>query len=144
MTKELAPLTARDVLLHRLTGGADGRHPLVVTAILHRHFGNILKAQSPSITSEAQAAAAIGIAKGRSTFPARKALDAARRLGSAGTGDAILALADAELGLKGKMDWPSDLVLEVLIARLCRLSRAGRAGYAGHAGHAGSPGQAPR
>jgi DNA polymerase-3 subunit delta len=115
-------------LLHRLVGGPGGRHPLVVMAILHRHFGNILRAQSPAITSEAQAAAAIGIAKDRSTFPARKALDAARRLGPNGSGNAILALADAELALKGKLDWPPELVLEVLIARLCRLSRAGRAG----------------
>lgn len=121
-------------LLHRLTE-AGGRHPLVVLAILHRHFGNILRAQSPSITSEAQAAEVLGIAKGRSTFPARKALDAARRLGPGGSGDAIVALADAELALKGKLEWEAGLVLEVLVARLCRLSRASRAtGTVGRAG----------
>jgi len=112
-------------VLHRLTD-AGGRHALVVLAILARHFGNVLKVQSPAIASEAQAAEALGIAKGRSTFPARKALDAARRLGPAGTGDAIVALADAELALKGKLDWPPELVLEVLVARLCRLSRSTR------------------
>jgi DNA polymerase-3 subunit delta len=116
-------------LLHRLTD-AGSRHPLVVLAILQRHFGNILRAQSPLITSEAQAAEALGIAKGRSTFPARKALDAARRLGATGSGDAIIALADAELALKGKLDWDGELVLEVLVARLCRLSRASRGGAA--------------
>jgi DNA polymerase III subunit delta len=125
-------------LLHRLTD-AGGRHPLVVLAILQRHFGNILRAQSPSITSEAQAAEAIGIPKGRSTFPARKALDAARRLGPAGSGDAIIALADAELALKGKLDWDGELVLEVLVARLCRLSRASR----GAPGPAGAGRKAP-
>ena len=67
-------------VLHRLMEAGD-RHPLVVLAILHRHFGNILRVQSPAITSEGEAAEALGIAKGRSTFPARKALDAARRLG---------------------------------------------------------------
>ena len=92
-------------------------------AILHRHFGNVLRLQSPAITSEAEAARALGVPKGRSTFPARKALDAARRLGPRGTGDAIMALADAELALKGKVDLPPGLVLEVLVARLCRLSR---------------------
>ncbi|HET9060117.1 MAG TPA: DNA polymerase III subunit delta [Acidimicrobiales bacterium] len=113
-------------LLHRLTGAGD-RHPLVVLAILSRHYSNMLKVQSPSIATEAQAAAALGIAKGRSTFPAKKALDAARRLGPSGVGDAVIALAEAELALKGKIDWEGDLVLEVLIARLCRLSRSARA-----------------
>ncbi len=112
-------------VLHRLTE-AGARHPLVVLAVLHRHFGNVLRAQSPTVTTEAQAAEAIGIPKGRSTFPARKALDAARRLGPTGTGDAITALADAELAVKGKLDWEGTLVLEVLVARLCRLSRARR------------------
>lgn len=114
-------------LLHRLIEAGD-RHPLVVLAVLQRHFGNILRVQSPSIASEAQAAEAMGIARGRSTFPARKALDAARRLGPTGTGDAVVALADAELALKGKVDWPPELVLEVLLARLCRLSRSSRPG----------------
>lgn len=109
-------------LLHRLTE-AGGRHPLVVLAVLHKHFSNVLRAQSPNIANEAQAAAALGIPKGRSTFPARKALDAARRLGPEGVERAIGELADAELALKGKVDWAPELVLEVLVARLCRLSR---------------------
>lgn len=110
-------------LLHRVMD-AGARHPLVVLAILQRHFGNVLRVQSPEVTGEAQAAALLGIARGRSTFPARKALDVARRLGPRGAGDAVVALADAELALKGKLDWEPELVLEVLIARLCRLSRA--------------------
>ncbi len=114
-------------VLHRLLGAGD-RHPLVVLAILQRHFGNVLRVQSPAITSEAEAAQALGLAKGRSTFPARKALDAARRLGARATGDAIVALADAELTLKGKVDLPPELVLEILVARLCRLARAARGG----------------
>ena len=126
-------------LLHRLTE-AGGRHPLVVLAILQRHFGNILRVQSPTITSEAQAAQALGIAKGRSTFPARKALDAARRLGPGGSGDAIIALADAELALKGKLEWGPELVLEVLVARLCRLSRLSQHSLSQHR-HPGRRGQ---
>ena len=112
-------------VLHRLME-AGARHPLVVLAILHRHFGNVLRVQSPGITTEGQAAEALGIAKGRSTFPARKALNAARRLGASGSADAVIALADAELALKGKLEWEPELVLEVLVARLCRLSRASR------------------
>jgi DNA polymerase-3 subunit delta len=125
-------------VLHRLLEAGD-RHPLVVLAILHRHFGNVLRVQSPAINSEVEAAEALGMAKGRSTFPARKALDAARRLGAGATGDAIVALADADLALKGKMDWPPGLVMEVLVARLCRLSRRARSGSptasAGGTGH---------
>ena len=125
-------------LLHRLSD-AGARHPLVVLAILHRHFGNILRVQSPTVASEADAAAALGIAKGRSTFPAKKALDAARRLGAAGAGDAITALADAELALKGKLDWEPLWVLEVLIARLCRLSRAARSSAGARGRRGGAP-----
>lgn len=120
-------------LLRRLTE-AGSRHPLVVLAILHRHFGNILRVQSPAITSEGQAAEALGIPKGRSTFPARKALDAARRLELRGAGDAVIALADAELALKGKLDWEPELVLEVLVARLCRISRSSRGAPVGAGG----------
>jgi hypothetical protein len=34
---------------------------------------------------------------------------------------AIELLADADLALKGAVDWPGDAVLEVLVARLSRL-----------------------
>lgn len=126
-------------VLHRLTD-AGGRHPLVILAILQRHFGNVLRVQSPEIASEGQAAQALGIASGRSTYPARKALDTARRLGPAGSGDAVIALAEAELALKGKLDWPAELVLEVLVARLCRLSRSTRgAPQAQATGRRGAP-----
>src|SRR6202011_122119 len=60
-------------LLHRLLGAGD-RHPLVVLAILHRHVQSLLRVDGPEIRTEAQAAEAMGIARGRSTFPAKKAL----------------------------------------------------------------------
>jgi DNA polymerase III subunit delta len=112
-------------LMHRMLEAGE-RHPLVVLATLHRHVAAMVRVESPSISNEADAAAAMGIAKGRSTFPARKALTAARNLGSAGVAEAVCLVADAELALKGKLDWPGELVLEVLVARLCRLSRQGR------------------
>jgi len=66
--------------------------------------------QSPDIATEAQAAEALGIA--RAAAPSRsQALDAARRLGMRGSGDAVIALADAELALKGKLDWGPEAVL---------------------------------
>jgi DNA polymerase III subunit delta len=112
-------------LMHRMLE-AGGRHPLVVLATLHRHVASMVRVESASISNEADAAVAMGIAKGRSTFPARKALTATRQIGPAGVAEAVCLVADAEVALKGKLDWPSELVLEVLVARLCRLARGGR------------------
>jgi DNA polymerase III delta subunit len=109
--------------LHRLLGAGD-RHPLVVLAILHRHLQSLLRLDDPGVGTEAEAAVAMGIAKGRSTYPAKKALAAAQRWGSAGIAEGIGLLADAEVGLKGASAWPEEAVLEVLVARLCRLARA--------------------
>lgn len=111
------------VLLHRLLEGG-ARHPLVVLGILHRHVASLLRVDDPSIRGEADAARALGIAPGRSTFPARKALAAARRMGSDGIVEAVGLVSDAEVDLKGASAWPAPAVLEVLVARLCRLARA--------------------
>jgi DNA polymerase-3 subunit delta len=112
--------------LHRLLRSGE-RHPLVVLAILHRHVQSLLRVDSPSIRTEAQAAEAMGIAKGRSTFPAKKALSAARRWGSGGIADGIGLIARAELDLKGASALAAEGILEVLVARLCFRARAGRA-----------------
>ncbi|MDQ2727473.1 MAG: DNA polymerase III subunit delta [Actinomycetota bacterium] len=106
---------------------AGERHPLVVHAIIARHVGSLLRVDDPAITTEAAAAAAMGILKGRSTYPAKKALTSARRYGSARIADAVGLVADAEVALKGgRGEWPDELVLEVLVARLCRLARTQR------------------
>lgn len=109
--------------LHRLLEGG-ARHPLVVLAILHRHVASLMRVDSPSIRTEAQAAEAMGIAKGRSTYPAKKALRSVQQWGSANVAEAIGLVADAEVDLKGDSAWPEAAVLEVLVARLCRLARA--------------------
>jgi DNA polymerase-3 subunit delta len=110
--------------LHRLLGAGE-RHPLVVLAVLARHVQAMMKVDGADIAGESDAARAMGIAPGRSTYPAKKALTAARRLGSARIAEAVGLVADAELALKGSIDWAPELVLEVLVARLCRLFRAG-------------------
>lgn len=115
--------------LHRLMGAGD-RHPLQVLALLHRHVQSLLRVDDPSIRTEAQAAEAMGIAKGRSTFPAKKALTAAQRWGTAGIADAIDLLARADIELKGATGLASEAVLEVLVARLCFRART-RTGSAG-------------
>jgi DNA polymerase-3 subunit delta len=104
--------------LHRLLG--SGRHPLVILASLHNHYTRILRLEGSGAADEKAAAEMLGITGG-STFPARKALSQARRLGHEPVARAVTLLADADLALKGAIEWPDGLVLEVLVARLSRL-----------------------
>jgi DNA polymerase-3 subunit delta len=112
--------------------GAGDRHPLVVMASLHGHFGRMLRLDGVDGLDEAGAARLLGL-KG-STFPARKALDGARSLGADGLAEAFRLLGAADLDLRGATAWPERLVLEVLVARLSRLRRAKRARSARPAG----------
>ena len=99
---------------------AGERHPLQIMATLHAHYARMLRLDGADVRDEAQAAEALGM-KG-STFPAKKALTQARRLGHDGVADAIRLLAQADLDLrKFDKDWPEHLVMEVLVARLSRL-----------------------
>ena len=59
-------------------------------------------------------------------FPAKKAMNQAAAWARRGVARAIELLADADLDLRGMKDWPDDLVLEVLVARLSRLARDGQ------------------
>ena len=104
--------------LHRLLGGGD-RHPMVVLATLHNHVQRLLALDGAEVRSDKEAAALLGM-KG-STFPARKALDQSRRLGPAKVKRAVELVAQADLDLRGVKDWPPELVLEVLVARLAAL-----------------------
>jgi DNA polymerase-3 subunit delta len=112
-------------LLRRLLEGGE-RHPLVVLAIIHRHAQTLMRVDGPGIRGESDAAAALGIPAGRSTFPAKKALRSARQWGSANIAEAVGLIADAEVDLKGGSAWAGEAVLEVLVARLCRLSGSRR------------------
>jgi DNA polymerase-3 subunit delta len=116
--------------LHRLLG-AGGRHPLVIMATLHTHYARMLRLDGAGIADEEAAAAALGLTG--STFPAKKALSQARRLGHDGVARAITLLADADLALKGTIDWPPELVTEVLVARLSRLAPRSHAARSGGA-----------
>lgn len=106
-------------MLHRMMGAGE-RHPLAVMSILHGHYGKMLALDGSGARDEASAAAAMGIKPG---FPARKALEVYRRLGSQAVQRAIGLLAQADLDLRGMKDLPEDLVMEVLVARLSRLGR---------------------
>ena len=115
---------ALGVLERMLVGGS--RHPLQVLAVLTTHYLRMLQVDSPEIRSERTAAERLGIVGKQSTFPAKKALSAAQRLGSERLGEFVSLLADADLDLHGAKNWPPELVVEVLVARLAGRSRAGR------------------
>jgi DNA polymerase-3 subunit delta len=106
------------ITLHRLLDAGE-RAPLQILAILHRNYAAMLRLDGAGISDEAGAQAATGMAG----YPARKALNQARRLGHDKIARAIELLAEADLDLRGKIGWPPALVMEVLVARLAQLSR---------------------
>jgi len=110
------------LLLHRMMRAGD-RHPLQVMAILHNHYTKLLTLDGADAGDEASVAAVLGIKPG---FPARKALEQYRKLGNSGVVRAIGLLAQADLDLRGAKEWPDELVMEVLVARLSRLGSARR------------------
>jgi DNA polymerase III subunit delta len=112
--------TSRSIeLLGRMLGAGE-RHPLQVMAILQGHYGKLATLDGRQLRTEADAAAALGIKPG---YPARKALEQARRLGGTSIRRAIDLLAAADLDLRGRRDLDSTLVVEILVARLSRLAR---------------------
>ena len=115
--------------LHHLHRLLQARHPFVVLASLWGHYQRILRLEGSGARTEAQAAAVLGM-KG-STFPARKALGQAGRLGPAGVARAVELLHRADLDLRGLRTYgpgrsSERLTLEVLVARLARLSSTRR------------------
>jgi DNA polymerase-3 subunit delta len=106
--------------LHRMLGAGE-RHPLQLLATLHTHYSRMLRLDGEGSLDERAAAQLLGI-KG-STFPAKKALTQAKRLGSKRLHNAVTLLSDADLALRGSVAWSPELVMEVLVARLANLSR---------------------
>ncbi|MFM7684882.1 MAG: DNA polymerase III subunit delta [Actinomycetota bacterium] len=104
-------------LVHRMMRAGE-RHPLQVMSILHGHYAKLLMLDGAEARDEASVAAVLGIKPG---FPAKKMLDQHRKLGSGATARAIALLAQADLDLRGEKEWPEELVMEVLVARLSRL-----------------------
>jgi DNA polymerase-3 subunit delta len=105
--------------LHRMTRAGE-RHPLQIMAILQSHFERMLRLDGAGVRTEAEAAALLGM-KG-STFPAKKAMESARRMGSERIASAIRLLAGADADLRGASAQAPELVMEVLVGRLARLS----------------------
>ena len=111
--------------LHRLTGAGE-RHALQIMASLHSHYTRMLALDGVDVRGEKDAAAVLGL-RG-STFPARKAMEQARRLGHDKLTQAVQLLARADRDLRGERAYPreiaDDLVMELLVSRLANLSRS--------------------
>jgi DNA polymerase-3 subunit delta len=107
-------------MLARMLGAGD-RHALAIMASLQTHYLRMARLDGANPRSEKDAATILGM-KG-STFPAKKAMANARRLGSAKVRRAVALVAAADHDLRGGRAWPDELVMEVLVARLARLSR---------------------
>jgi len=104
-------------MLTRMIHGGE-RHPLQIMAILHSHYGKLARLDGVDARTETDAATAMGIKPG---YPAKKALANYRRLVGGGVRRAIQLLAEADADLRGDTDLDSELVMEVLVARLSRL-----------------------
>lgn len=118
-------------ILHRLlhvTTGAQGKamHPLQVLGLLHHHYRRLLVLDDPAVRTEAEAIAALG---GKvKPYPARKAMEQARALGTDRLRQAYDSLGQADLDLKGASGMPEDAIVEILVARLAALSGRARSG----------------
>ncbi|MFZ2058583.1 MAG: hypothetical protein WAV54_14345 [Acidimicrobiales bacterium] len=107
--------------------GPGGRHPFQLLATLHKHYGAMLRLDGSGVTDPGAAASLLGM----SPYPARKVLTQGRRLGAERVARAVSLIADADIDLRGMLDWPGDLVIEVLVARLAQLGRTRSAVPAG-------------
>lgn len=105
-------------VLHRLLG-AGGMHPLQILAVLHRFYERIVRLDGAEYSSHVDV---MEMLRMKSDFQAKKTIEQAQRLGSENLRQIMQLLADADVQLRGEREWPGELVMEVLVARLCRLS----------------------
>jgi DNA polymerase III subunit delta len=97
-------------------------HPLQVMGVLTSYYRRVLRLDDPAVDNSAAAVAALG---GKvKEYPARKALDQARALGTDGIRQAFDLLYQADLDLKGARAIPGDAVMELLVVRLAGLAGA--------------------
>ena len=108
------------VILHRMLDAGE-MHALQVLRVLHNHFERLLRLDGADVAGPREAMDLLGL-KSKSDYPGQKALEQLGRLGSDGVRDAIQLIAEADVHLRGGRDWPPELVMEVLVARLARLS----------------------
>jgi DNA polymerase III subunit delta len=94
-------------------------HPLQVMGVLHGHYRRLVRLDNPAITTNEEAAEALGRMNPRAAgFRLRQA----RTLGTDGLRQAFDHLMRADLDLKGERAIPPGAVMEVLVARLAGLT----------------------
>jgi DNA polymerase-3 subunit delta len=108
-------------VLHRLSD-AGGLAPMQILATLHGHYANMLALDGEDVMGERDAAAVLGTAP----FVAKKALEQSRRLGSEKIAAAIKLIAAADLDCRGMSGLDSEVVIEILVARLATQTRPAR------------------
>ena len=102
--------------------GPGGTSAHVIVASLDSHFSRVARLDGTDIRSGEEAATLLGV----NAFPAKKALDLARKFDTATISSAIALVADADLDLKGMSGLEPRMIIEILVARLSRLSGASR------------------
>ncbi len=102
----------------RMMHGGE-RHPLAILASLTTHYQRMASLDGAPVGGEKDAAAFLGV-KG-STYPVKKAMQQARRMGPDHVKRAWGLIAQADIDLRGGTAADPEQVLEVLIARLARL-----------------------
>lgn len=108
-------------MLTRMTC-AGGRSPGAILGIIHRHFRDMFLLDGANANTDARACEILGIS---STFRASKLRRRSDKLGTEKLARAMVLLHEADLDVKGRRDWPENLTLEVLVARLSRLGAQG-------------------
>lgn len=104
----------------RMMHGGE-RHALAVMASLTTHYSRMASLDGAPVGNDRDAGAYLGV-KG-STYPLKKAMQQARRMGSGRVRRCWDLLAQADIDLRGGTGVASEQVLEVLVARLASLSR---------------------
>lgn len=98
-------------------------HPLQVLGILASRYRKLARLDTDEVQT-VEDARRVWDPKAKSSFPAQKALEAARALGSDGFARAFDELHSADIGIKGATGIPEATVLEITTARLAALHRS--------------------
>ncbi len=124
---------SRAVVVARRMLDSRSRVGVQIVGSLSRHYVRMARVEGAGLTSDAQAAALLGV----KPYPAGKALRQAERLGGERLRASVHLIARADLDLKGERSYggrdaegdrdPTELtVIEVLVARLATLARSAR------------------
>ncbi len=100
-------------------------HPLQVLGILAGRYRKLARLDADAVQTVDDAHRVWG---GKSSYPAKKGLEAARALGPDGFARAFSQLHRADVGIKGATGLPAESVLEITVARLASLHGGGSAG----------------